>query len=122
AGAGVVGLHLDDRVVHGGQVVHRQLPVAEDAEEDHRGGEDRRHDRSADERLGQVHGFGAAPGSAGFSGPPELSTRTFPPGVTPIWPLVITCSPAFTPDETMTRSPWRCPSVTVRRSAVPSAL
>ena len=61
-------------------------------------------------------------GSAGFAGPPVLSTRTFPPGMTPIWPLVTTCSPAFTPAETMMRSPWRCPSVTGRRSAVPSSL
>ena len=80
AGAGVVGLHLDDRVVHGGQVVHRQLPVAEDAEQHHRGGEDRRHDRPADERLGQVHGFGAAPGSAGLRRAARVVDADLPAG------------------------------------------
>ncbi len=38
-------------------------------------------------------------------GPPASSTRTFPPGVTPIWPVVTTRSPGFTPEATMTSSP-----------------
>ena len=33
--ARIVRLHLDDRVVHGWQVVHRELPIAEDPEKDH---------------------------------------------------------------------------------------
>ena len=62
-----------------------------------------------------------AAGPAGSAGP-LASMRTFPPGVTPIWPFVTTRSPGLTPAATMTRSPCRWPSVTGRSSAVPSSL
>src|SRR5207249_8928843 len=111
ARARVIGLHLDDGIVHRRQVVHREPAVAEDPEQDHGDGQDRSHDRTADERLGEVHDSPRAPAGAGpvfvvFAGTmaagPALavapgSTRTCPPGVTPSCPLTTTRSPRLTP-------------------------
>src|SRR5204862_5006753 len=123
-GARVVRVHLDDRVVHRGQVVDRQRAVGDHAENDHRDGQDRGHDRTANEGLGEVHGLPPAllpaAGVAGAAGA-ALASRTLPPGVTPSWPLTTTFSPGLTPSSMTTRSPCAWPVLTSLSSAVESS-
>src|SRR5262249_23661775 len=54
-GAGIIGLHLDHWIVHGGQIIHRKPKVGEHAKEDHSDRQHSRHYRSADEWLRQIH-------------------------------------------------------------------
>src|SRR5262245_51610178 len=56
------------------------------------------------------------------SAPLGCSTKTLPPGVTPIWPLTTTFSPGAIPFSMTTISPCLCPTVTGRISAVESSL
>ena len=55
AGAGQRRRHLDGRKVDPRQRRHRKQPIAENAEHDERGGDERRHHRAADADLGNVH-------------------------------------------------------------------
>ena len=116
AGARIRGLHLNDRIVNRGEVVHRQSQEAHDAEENDRDRKHRGHDGAANERFGEVHGFPASPPASLGS-----STFTLPPGMMPMWPMVTTRSPALRPLSITTRSSCRCPSVTGRSSAVESS-
>ncbi len=88
ARARVADLHLDHRVVDRRKVVHRQLKVGQGAEQDHGRGEDRRHHRTPDERLGEIHDRPLSPAGTALSAARgdsgAFATRTFPPGVTAI--------------------------------------
>ena len=82
--ARIIGLDLDNRVVNRRQIVYRQTKVTENAEQNRRQSQDRRHDRSANEWFREIHDL-----SPGFAGVGSLSAVlgcvmfTFPPGVTP---------------------------------------
>ena len=93
ARARIICLHGNDRIVHHRQIVHRKAQITEHAENDHGDGQDRRHDRPANEWFGKIHDCPAA--GAGAAAP--VTTRTLPPGITPSWPLMTTRSPALQP-------------------------
>src|SRR5579883_2627432 len=61
---------------------------------------------------------GGVPGGGGGGVGEDCCTVTLPPGATVSWPVTMTDSPAATPLVTTTSSPCRCPSVTMRISAV----
>src|SRR5215831_7573120 len=127
AGAGIVDVYLNDRIVDRRQIVDRKLGVAKHSKQ-HRGqGQDRGHHGAPDEWLRKTHrlasrsfAFPALLSGEPF-GPAGCSIRTFPPGVTAICPAVITRSPSFSPWVIATSSPCRCPTVTGRISAVESS-
>src|SRR5262249_5009205 len=87
ARAGKTGAHRDHRVVHVREVAHRELCVAQHAEEQDAGHHQRGHDQPADEQLGDAHG---AP-------PAGARTSTWAPGESRNWPSVITVSPGSSP-------------------------
>src|SRR4030042_1762797 len=106
-GARVARLHLDDRVVHGGQVVHRELQVGKGAEQDHRGGQHRGGHRSPYKRFGEVHEAPPVVLAGGSAASEEGSAkRTSPPGVAAIWPVTTTRSPTSRPRLRTANSPW----------------
>ena len=76
-------------IVDGRQVAHRQLPVGDDAEDEDADHDQRRHDRPADEQLGEVH---VAPARA-LS--PEALICTFEPDRSRSCPSVTTRSPGL---------------------------
>ena len=94
---GIARLHLDDRIVHRRQVVHRQLQVASTPNRITETVSTAVMTGSADERFGEVHD---RPPAARLSARPPgrgSTMRTLPPGVTPIWPSTTTRSPAARP-------------------------
>src|SRR5438105_4967251 len=46
----------DRRIIHAGQIAHRQEAIADDSEEENAGHDQRGHDGAADEEFGDAHG------------------------------------------------------------------
>ena len=90
--------HRDDGVVHVGQVAHRQLRVADDAEEQDADHHQRGGDRPPDEELGEVHGrlFGLDVSRTTRRAPGEMrncpSVTTISPGSRPFEITALTSS------------------------------
>src|SRR5207244_11910490 len=99
ARAGQACADRDRRVVHGGQIAHRQLAVGHHPEDEDAGHDQGGHDRAADEETGEVHDAPAR----------VLSLRaliwTLEPWRSRSWPSVTTRSPGLMSPLTTTRSP-----------------
>src|SRR6185295_15918712 len=89
----------DGRVVHGGQVAHRELAVGHQAEDQDAGHDQRGHDGAADEEAGDVHD------ALGRALSPGALIWTLAPWRSRSWPSVTTRSPGWIPPLTMARSP-----------------
>ena len=120
-GAGITHLHLNYGIVNRGKIVNGKTAIRQDAKENGRGGQHRRHYRTANKWLGDIHGcaLSFAPGAPAPVAPAEKGcVRTLAPGLRVNCPVTTTLSPAASPFETTTSSPWRWPSVTGRSSTV----
>src|SRR3954465_4689666 len=105
------GRHLDGGEIHVGQIAHGQVAVGLDAEEQDPGHHQRGHDRTLDERLGDVHV--PLPAAPPF-------TCTFVPGESRSCPSVTTTSPGLSPLSITASFSSELPTVTARDSTVPS--
>ena len=80
--AGVPHHDLNDGIINGGQIIHRQLKVSQDPKQDYRERQDSGHDGLANEGFREIHYFDPLPALGWPAG--ACSIRTLPPGVTPI--------------------------------------
>ena len=96
--ARVIRLYLNDRVIDGRKIVHRQRHIRKNAEKNNGHGQDSGHDRPANEWFGEIHDFSpAAVEALVFPVDGGCTILTFPPGVTPNCPVTTTRSPGLSP-------------------------
>src|SRR6266705_372462 len=91
--SGETGVHGDGGKVHVREVAHRKQPVGHQPEHQDAYHDERRHDGSLDEELGNAH-LSASSSRAGSATP---LTSTGAPETRRTWPSVTTSSPGRTP-------------------------